>query len=338
MKQYLYLIALFCLFVSCQDQNSTLTPASDCSGVTASMTDGSKILYNGVYKSEIYTLLNGSKPWRTPICSNDIKDLGKTPAFFAHDCIRDDYVNAAIQFAWAAESQWRFNSSVKAEGFAKQAIEQLNNADALCSTKPVVCSNCECSTSKIWPCANVPGSGSGTGTGTGNTASSTITFANTTFTVIDITFNGQTKQIPIGGKASFNGTPNTKAVGKASTTGRTTSGTQVGLELGWDPLDYTFPNNGGNADVELFINPNFFFLKVQNSSNSTITKLYVNYGLTAQTEDNVTIANDKKVYSLGYYKAFSNSNVRAESQNSSWSWNTLVLPFTKNQSQTVTAQ
>ena len=82
---------------------------------------------------------------------------------------------------------------------------------------------------------------------------------------------------------------------------------------------------------------NYFYLKLVNSSAAPITKLYVNYGLQAQTLDNITIPNDGKTYSIGYYSAYSNSNARAENATSYWYWASLSLANTQNQSITLTA-
>jgi hypothetical protein len=166
--------------------------------------------------------------------------------------------------------------------------------------------------------------------GTGQT--STITFTNPAYTPIDITFNGHTKTAPVGGNAVFSGSANSSGTGTASTSGKTTSGTQVGLLLTWNNFTMTFPAAGTNLNSPLNVGSEFFFLKMKNSSSYSLQKVYVNYGLQAQSVDNITIPNDGAVYNLGYYKAYTNSNVRAESDNFSWSFNSLNLAFMKNQS------
>ena len=173
-------------------------------------------------------------------------------------------------------------------------------------------------------------SGGGTGTG-GSTSSSTITYINASFTSINITVNSVTKTIAAGGNVQYTGTPNTVATGSATTS----SGTMVGNTYTWT-LNNTFPASG-NLNNTLSVGGDMFFLKIKNTSSKSINKVYVNYGLVNQTLDNVVIANDSQVYGLGYYKAFSNSNVRGENSATAWSWNTLSLPFTPNQSITVTA-
>lgn len=187
---------------------------------------------------------------------------------------------------------------------------------------------------------NNSGSGNTTNPGTGNPpttggTNTTITFANKSFLPIDITFNGETKVIPFNGSTTFTGKAGSRATGTASCANKTTQGDQIGLKVSWN-LDATFPTSGGST-TNLNVGTELFFLKFQNKSGKEITKLLVNYGLQSQTQDNIKIPADEKQYNIGYYKAFSNSNVRAENNNGVWSWPNLSLPFTLNQSQLVIA-
>jgi hypothetical protein len=188
-------------------------------------------------------------------------------------------------------------------------------------------------------CYGTVGTPLGTGGGGGGGGqTSTITFINPAFTPIDITFNGQAKTAPVGGSAIFTGTANTAGTGTASTSGKTSSGTQVGLLLTWNSFTLTFPSAGTNLNSPLNVGGEYFFLKMSNTSGLTIQKVYVNYNTVSQTLDNISIPNNGITYNIGYYKAFSNSNVRAESGSSDWTWNTLNLTSTKNQTRTVQAQ
>jgi len=77
-----------------------------------------------------------------------------------------------------------------------------------------------------------------------------------------------------------------------------------------------------------------FFLRLRNAGVSTLQPLYVNYGSTAQTVDNIVIPPDGVLYNIGYYRGFTSTEVRAYSQSApttyvSWSLN---LPFVSNQS------
>lgn len=166
---------------------------------------------------------------------------------------------------------------------------------------------------------------------------STITFINPTFTTVDITFNGETKTIAPGTSVKFTGTADASASGSASTSGKTTTGSQVGLMMTWTISEY-FPASNGNLDYTLNVGSNYFFLKVINQSPTlSIQKIYSNYGLVAQTVDNISIPNNGTTYYIGYYPAYTNSNVRAENGANYWYWNPLNLPFTNNQSKTLTA-
>jgi len=184
---------------------------------------------------------------------------------------------------------------------------------------------------------NPLGNNGNTGNGGGTGQNSTITFTNPTFTPIDITFNGNTKTAPVGGSAVFSGSANTTSTGNASTSGKTNTNTLVGALITWDNITQAFPSSGNNINYQLNVGSNFFFLKMKNTSNFSLLKIYVNYNLQNQTLDNVTIPNDGNTYNLGYYRAFSNSNVRAESGNYYWSWSSLSLSNVNNQSTTLTA-
>lgn len=186
-------------------------------------------------------------------------------------------------------------------------------------------------------CFGTQGTPLGTGGNNGTGQTSTITFTNPVYTPIEITFNGQTKTAPVGGNAVFSGSANTSGTGTASTSGKSSSGTQVGLLLTWNNFTMTFPAAGTNLNSPLNVGSEFFFLKMKNTSSYSLQKVYVNYGLQSQTVDNVSIPNDGAIYNLGYYKAYTNSNIRAESGNNYWSFNSLNLSFTNNQSTILSA-
>lgn len=182
---------------------------------------------------------------------------------------------------------------------------------------------------------NNNGNNNGGNSGNGN-GNSTITFKNPIFTPIEITFNGETKNAPAGGTAIFRGLAGVNGSGNAVTAGKTSSGTQVGLSLTWQ-LNLNFPAANTNYDYTLNAGGDVFFLKIKNSASRPITKVYVNYGLQGQTVDNITLNNDGNTYYLGYYKAFSNSNVRGENGTYSWFWQNLGLSVAQNQSVTLQA-
>jgi hypothetical protein len=172
----------------------------------------------------------------------------------------------------------------------------------------------------------------------GQSSGSTITFVNNAFTPTEITFGGITQTAPAGGSAIFSGNPGAWQTGSASTSGKTVEGNQVGNKLTWN-LSYQFPNSG-NQTINLNVGSDYFFIKVRNNGTKPLTKFYVNHGLQSQTLDNISIANDNVVRNIGYYKAWSNSNVRAELQGGTqyvyWNQGThFTLPFTINQSTTL---
>lgn len=168
------------------------------------------------------------------------------------------------------------------------------------------------------------------------TQKSTITVYNPTFTTMNITLNGESKTITSGGSAVFTGTPDASASGTASTSGKTTSGTQVGLQMVWS-ISQLFPSNGSNLDWTLNVDPTYFFLKIINNHPTlSMTQVIVNYGLVSQTIDNVSVPNGGLTYNIGYYRAYSNSNVRTTNGANYWFWNPLSLTFSNNQSITVT--
>lgn len=171
--------------------------------------------------------------------------------------------------------------------------------------------------------------------GNNNSTNATINYINASFTIVSITINNQTQSIAPGGKVQYTGIAGTTLTGTATTSGQTVQGTLVGNVITWN-LSNVFPASG-NLNFTLNVGADSFFLKMQNKSSTSIIRLYVNYQLVSQTLDNITVNNDGLLYGIGYYKAFSNSNVRAESANSYWYWGPVSLPNTQNQSVTLTA-
>ena len=165
----------------------------------------------------------------------------------------------------------------------------------------------------------------------------TITFNNTAFTDISITISGLgTKLAPIGGSAVFTFTSNPGTfVYHAETSGKTSGGAQVGLKMLWD---YT-KNVSGQTSViyNLQISADYFFIYMQNSGTGTLSPIYVNYGKTDQTVDYVLIPNDNVKYRIGYYRAYSDTQVRAYFyQLTTYVFWDLSLPFTVNQNLNLT--
>lgn len=178
--------------------------------------------------------------------------------------------------------------------------------------------------------------------GTSNTVAVTIAepldviFHNTVFTDISITIGSETKIIPIADsvKFTFAANPGTFSY-TATTSGKTTGGTVVGKVINWA---------GSNIDVSgmtekrinLVVSSLSFFIYVTNQGSHTLNPFYVNYGLTSQTMDNIVIPPDHVKYRIGYYSAYTNTQVRAYWQGTTtyayWNQGThFSLPWTTNQ-------
>jgi hypothetical protein len=168
-----------------------------------------------------------------------------------------------------------------------------------------------------------------------------VTFTNNVFTDITLNVTGQSVQIIQPSQSLVLTLPKNPGtlVYSAFTSGKTAQGAQVGLGIEWGTsVDVT---GMASYAIDLNVNADLFFLYIKNSGHSTFTPLYVNYGTTEQTLDNISVPPDGVQYRLGYYKAFSNTEVRLYFQNdpSSWIYWTqgihFTLPFTANQSVTL---
>jgi hypothetical protein len=161
-----------------------------------------------------------------------------------------------------------------------------------------------------------------------------ITFNNPAFTDIYITLDGIDKTVPVGSSVTYYSVKGSSADYYAYTNGATTSGTQLGELVTWEN---TLTLTGGTDSYNLNVSSTYFFIYITNSGTHTLINLYVNYGLSSQTYDNPLIANNSVKYKIGYYKAYTNSNVRMyyQDQPSSYCyWNQgshFTLPWTNNQ-------
>jgi PKD repeat protein len=183
-----------------------------------------------------------------------------------------------------------------------------------------------------------PGGSSSINTAITVTSGTNITFYNPVFTTIQVICNGVQQSIPAGGNVTYYSLPGTSVNYTASTYGATTSGTQVGLKLAWNG---TITLTGGTLSFYLNVPASYFFLSLTNNSAYNWIGLYVNYGLVSQSYDAVQILNNGSKITLGYYYAFSNSNVRVYSSNGLLQWNwyngtNFTLPGTINQLITLT--
>ncbi len=173
-------------------------------------------------------------------------------------------------------------------------------------------------------------------------ANSAIMYTNNTFTPITIVVNGTSKTVPAGTSVAFAGQYASQAVMTASTSGNSGSLANsnpsglVGLTLNWGRTD-SFPITD-TLRIPLDIGPTYFFLRMQNNDPKNIIDFYVNINFPGPNEEifqDVTIPNNRVVYDMGYYLAFSSSNVQVQTSDSRVIWKAVTLPFTNNQSCTI---
>ncbi len=114
--------------------------------------DDSYISYKGSYQTQVSLLLTKVKGWSTPTCLTCNGSAKLPEVSIGTNCIRDTYVSAAIQYAWAAESYYRLNEISKATTAANTMMEQLNVAKSLCSSGGIGIGGSTCKTFTIYPC------------------------------------------------------------------------------------------------------------------------------------------------------------------------------------------
>ncbi len=169
---------------------------------------------------------------------------------------------------------------------------------------------------------------------------SSLTFRNDSYTPIYINVGGSTETIAPDSSVSFAGQPGLDASMYAYTFGVNAANQTVGDTVTWSN-SYIFPANGALKVVPLDVYPQYFFLKmIDSNSTQSITSVYVNYGITnAQTLDNITIPNDKKVHGVGYYISYALTQVYAVSGTGNhWLLTPPAIPDTVlNESVTLTA-
>jgi hypothetical protein len=137
-------------------------PISNSSGRTGSISNSSQnrdptcVCYyeTGPYVDEVKMLLNapgisGTFKYHSSMSKPD----GNAPSCPKNDnCMRDIYVCAAVQYAWAAEAYAYVGEQAKAEDAANQMHGQLASAKGLCSDKPGEAPGQECKTQGIFNC------------------------------------------------------------------------------------------------------------------------------------------------------------------------------------------
>jgi len=121
----------------------------------------------------------------------------------------------------------------------------------------------------------------------------------------------------------------------AETSGKTNTGTQVGEKISWSG---TYDVSGKSSfTLTLNVSSSYFFLYLNHHGTHEVDYIVVNYGLLSERTDNITFSPSTTTrYRIGYYKAFTNSNVRVYYENTSvytyWNQGThFTLPFENNQ-------
>ena len=169
-----------------------------------------------------------------------------------------------------------------------------------------------------------------------------LTFTNELFTSISISVTGEEpRDIPAGGSTTYFFEVNPELVTyDAETYGKSSGGARIGLRINWEDrvIDVTGRRTKG---INLTLSSDYFFLYLRNDGGVNLTPLYVNYGGFLETQDNILIPPDNTKYSVGYYRAHTDTQVRAYIQNGDggyvyWNQGThFNFPFTQNQSVTL---
>jgi len=160
-------------------------------------------------------------------------------------------------------------------------------------------------------------------------AHSTITYVNDAYTPMTVIINGYNQTIPAGGSATYTGDVSSEANGTATTSG--TFGLTVSLTIADNYPDLS----GDNVTYSLDIPAEYFYLKAVNTYTSPTSSIIVNLGLTSQTNEPVSVANDGNTYGIGYYYGFSNTVIKATyTDNTTLTISNLSIPNTLNASYT----
>jgi hypothetical protein len=137
------------------------------------------------------------------------------------------------------------------------------------------------------------------------------TFINSTYTTMSITVANVQRSILPGDSTTYTFLTNPRTLSfSAITGGSTSSGTLIGVALSWvgSGIDVS---NEVQYRTRLVVSSNYFFMYLKNTGHTTLGPVTVNYGLTDETTDNIAIPGDGNTYQTGYYKAYTNTEVRA---------------------------
>jgi hypothetical protein len=159
----LFSTSLLSLLFSCSDQSNLPKSlegilkrqgTSNSGGVgTGTGSSSTSTSYSGSYASDVSLLLSRVSGWKTNSCLTCNDGIPPTVKI-GTNCVRDTYVAAAVNYAWAAESYARLGKSTDASSMAVRMNTELQRARALCSNGPVFggSSGITCQTLSIYSC------------------------------------------------------------------------------------------------------------------------------------------------------------------------------------------
>ncbi|MFH1842740.1 MAG: hypothetical protein ABIF77_05990 [bacterium] len=169
----------------------------------------------------------------------------------------------------------------------------------------------------------------------------TLVFHNPVYTPIDVTVTTDDKAEAVESVAPGDSVEIYYPVNPGSitvvgtTSGHTTTDDQIGLSLRWDI-------ERGVADLtrlsyNLVVPSDYCFLFFRNSGTEDLWPIYVNYGTSYQTIDNIVIPNDNILYQTGYYRVFASTIVRGYFPNGTTYiyWQNIDWDMVDNQSATL---
>ncbi len=135
-------------------------------------------------------------------------------------------------------------------------------------------------------------------------------FQNMLYTDIRVTVQGYgTKVVPPGKTVSFSINRNDGSYHyEAETWGSDADGNRIGLVVEWSR---TRNISGDSYTTSLITDSDLFFLKMRNTGRHNLHPLHVNWGLGAQSMDDISIPGNGVLYNTGYYKAYSSTQIRA---------------------------
>jgi TonB family protein len=151
-----------------QDDLDQLTSANDQAAMASNVNDqavspqpdspAAQGSYAGPNSNWVHQLLGRVGGWSCP-SSMSAQD-GKAPQLETPEGMRDKYVDAAVQHAWAAECYARNERDNEAQQQAEEMMKMLQAAQSLCSNAPVISTGpvTPLPTERIYRCGELSGS------------------------------------------------------------------------------------------------------------------------------------------------------------------------------------